>query len=117
MEKGKPPNVVPFVDIWCHVVHGNLSGVGISFSSFRVVLITFGPWTSILVDLEGYAHLVDFEFPAVVRGMKFVTQEGGYITTLTAPEILEGADMATPEADVFSFAMVAMEVGLRPGGG
>ena len=54
--------------------------------------------------------MADFEFPAVVRGTKFVTQETGYTTALAAPEILEGAEVVTREADVFSFAMVVMEV-------
>ena len=99
-----------------HVVHGNLNGVGGSFSLFRFLLVVFGPWTSILVDREGHAHIVDFGFPVVVRGTSFVTQEIGYASTLAAPEILEGADVVIHETDAFSFAMVVIEVCLCAGG-
>ena len=93
-----------------HVVHGNLSGVDISFASFWLLLKIFGSWASILVDSEGHARLADFEFPAVVRGTKFVIQETGHTTALAAPEVLEGAGVITREADILSFAMVVMEV-------
>ena len=45
--------------------------------------------------------------------MNSVTQGTGYTAALVAPEILQGADMITREADIFSFGMVVMEVGLR----
>ena len=59
--------------------------------------------------------MTDFEFPAVARGTNLVAQETGYTTALAAPEILEGADVITREADVFSFGMVVVEVRLRAG--
>ena len=38
-------------------------------------------------------------------------QENGYAVAWIAPEILEGADTITREADVFAFGMVVIEVG------
>ena len=55
--------------------------------------------------------MTDFELASIVRGTNFVTQENGYAVAWTAPEILEGADTITREADVFAFGMVVMEVG------
>ena len=55
--------------------------------------------------------MTDFELASIVRGTNFVTQENGYAVAWTAPEILEGADTITREADVFAFAMVVIEVG------
>jgi len=42
-----------------------------------------------------------------------VTQGKGYTAAWAAPEILEGADRITREADMFAFGMVVMEVGSR----
>lgn len=45
--------------------------------------------------------------------MNSTTQQTGLAVALAAPEILEGADTDTPEADVFSFGMVVLEVRSR----
>ena len=72
--------------------------------------MTFGQ-PSILVDHDGHARLTDFEFASIVRGMNSATQVNGYTAAWTAPEILEGTDAITREADVFAFGMAVIEVG------
>jgi len=67
---------------------------------------------SILVDHDGHARLTDFEFASIIRGMNSATQVNGYAAAWTAPEILEGTDAITREADVFAFGMAVIEVGL-----
>jgi len=42
--------------------------------------------------------------------MNSVTQENGYAVAWAAPEVLEGADMITREADVFALSMVVIKV-------
>ena len=66
--------------------------------------------SSILVDHDGHARLADFELPSIVHEVNSTELENGYTTGLAAPEILEGADAITPEADVFAFGMVVIEV-------
>ena len=67
--------------------------------------------SSILVDHDGRARLADFELPSITRELNSVEMENGYATALAAPEILRGADTITPEADVFAFGMLVIEVG------
>ena len=40
-----------------------------------------------------------------------MTKVKGYTEAWAAPEVLEKGDKATPEADIFSFGMVVIEVG------
>lgn len=54
--------------------------------------------------------MTGFEFPSIVRGMGPATQENGYTMTWATPEVLEGADAITREADVFAFGTVVTEV-------
>ena len=67
-----------------------------------------------MVDRNGHARLTDFGLASIVRGMNSVpiTQVEGYTPRWTAPEVLKG-DKCTPEADIFSFGMVVIEVGSR----
>ena len=59
---------------------------------------------NILIDKDGRARLTGFV-------LSFITQESAPVNTTTwaAPEILRGGG-ATKEGDVFTFAMVAVEV-------
>ena len=72
--------------------------------------ITFGQ-SGILVDHDGHARLTDFEFVPIVHGMNSATQVKEYTVAWAAPEILEGTNTTTREADVFAFGMVVIEVG------
>ena len=46
----------------------------------------------------------------IARGMNSVTQDNVYTMAWAAPEVLEGADTITREADVFALSMVVIEV-------
>lgn len=60
--------------------------------------------------------MTDFGFTSVVRGddSVLVTQVQGYTARWAAPEVLSSGDRYTREADIFSFAMVVIEVGHCP---
>jgi len=71
---------------------------------------------NILIDQDNHARLTDFGLTSIIRGdySTLSPQDSGAgNTTWAAPEILKGGP-ATKEGDVFSFAMVAIEV--RTGG-
>ena len=57
--------------------------------------------------------MTDFGFASVVRGLHSVhlTPVQGFTPRWAAPEVIETGDKNTQEADVFSFAMVVIEVG------
>ena len=57
--------------------------------------------------------MTDFGLTSVVRGLNsvLVTKVKGYTEAWAAPEVLERGDKATPEADIFAFGMVVIEVG------
>jgi len=59
--------------------------------------------------------LTDFGLTSVIRGLgsSLVTKVKGYTEAWAAPEVLREGDKATPEADIFSFGMVVIEVGTR----
>jgi len=60
--------------------------------------------------------LTDFGLTSVARGLSsiLVSKVKGYTTAWAAPEVLlEEGDKATPEADIFAFGMVVIEVGRR----
>ena len=71
---------------------------------------------NVLIDKDGHARLTDFGLTFIVRGEYSVSspQEPHVTSTATwaAPEIL-GGDPVSKEGDVFTFAMVAVEVCAR----
>jgi len=68
---------------------------------------------NILIDKSGRARLTDFGLTSITRGENhravLETQAMGGTTTWAAPEILKGGAV-TKEGDIFTFAMVAVEV-------
>ena len=68
---------------------------------------------NVLIDKNGNARLADFGLASIVRGdySIFSPQESnaGNMTTWAAPEILREGPVSK-EGDVFSFAMVTVEV-------
>ena len=96
-------------------VHGSLDGVGVFFEPFRTSPVTPGQY-SILIDHDGHARLADFELLSIdiVYELSSAKLKSGYRRAFVAPEILEGADAITPEADVFAFGMLVIEVDPRP---
>jgi len=72
--------------------------------------------SNILIDKDGHARLADFGLASIIRGeySNFSPQVSSTenTTTWAAPEILGGSS-ASKEGDVFTFAMVAIEVRTR----
>lgn len=68
---------------------------------------------NILIDGDGHARLTDFGLTSITGGDTSILspQDPNLMSTTTwaAPEILQG-DPVSKEADVFTFAMVAVEV-------
>jgi serine/threonine protein kinase len=99
----------------CYVIHGSLKGVrGRSYFTFTAILMP--GQSSILVDAAGHARITDFGFVTVAQNpdsARCTQPQRGHTVRWAAPEILnEGPH--SKEADIFSFAMVMIEV-LRHG--
>jgi serine/threonine protein kinase len=68
---------------------------------------------NILVDATGRARITDFGLATVTQNVdsfRSTTAEPAHTPRWTAPEILGGEGSHSTEADVFSFAMVMIEV-------
>ena len=78
---------------------------------FSIVLI--GPQANILVDGECHARITDFGLTTVTQNVGSIRTtfgDRGHTARWTAPEILIDEGTYSREADVFSFAMVMIEV-------
>ena len=94
-----------------HTIHGDLKGVSTSPESPPAVLIPFYQ-SNVLISRRGRARLIDFGFTSVVRGLNsvLVPELQGCTLRWAAPEVIRGEGGGTQEADVYSFAMVVIEV-------
>jgi len=93
----------------CDVIHGDLKGVSGSKHPFTAVLTL--DQKNVLVDDSGHARIADFGLATVARNMdsmRTASQCGGF-SRWTAPEVLNG-ELPSKEMDIFSFAMVMIEV-------
>ena len=66
-----------------------------------------------LVDDSGHARITDFGFAMVTCNLDLMwstSPDHGHTARWTAPEILTKKGAVSKEADVFSFAMVMIEV-------
>lgn len=71
---------------------------------------------NVLVDETGRARITDFAFAIVIRkrhSIRTPLNKRGDTARWTAPEILNETGSYSKEADVFSFAMVMIEVHCR----
>ena len=94
------------------IVHGDLKGVRDQWSLVLLrVLMFLQP--NILVDNTGRARITDFGLATVTQNLDSVRSasgEHGHTARWTAPEILNEKGSHSKEADIFSFAMVMIEV-------
>jgi serine/threonine protein kinase len=69
--------------------------------------------SNILVDESGHARIADFGLAAMTRGVNSelsTSGDEGHGARWTAPEVLTDQGVYSKEADVFSFAMVMIQV-------
>ncbi|KAF9644755.1 kinase-like protein [Thelephora ganbajun] len=79
----------------CNVIHGDLGG------------------PNILVDRDGHAQITDFGLAIVTQNLDSIrsaSSDEGHAVRWTAPEILNEEGTYSRAADIFSFAMVMLEV-------
>ncbi|KAF9646791.1 kinase-like protein [Thelephora ganbajun] len=82
----------------CNMIHGDLKG------------------SNVLVDVTGRARIIDFGLAMVTQDLDLIrngSAEHGHSARWIAPEILDGRGTYSKEADVFSFAGVAIEAFTR----
>ena len=95
----------------CNVIHGDLKGVRDNSISRYATALTPGQ-PNILVDNSDTARIVDFGFTMVTQNSDSIqgpSSQRGYTPQWAAPEaLIEGA--YSKEGDIFSFAMVIIEV-------
>jgi len=94
------------------VIHGNLKGVR-DFSEPRFVTALTCIQSNILIDGSGFARITDFGLATVTKNLDSVRSASDYqgqAARWTAPEILKDNGAFTTAVDVFSFAMVMIEV-------
>jgi len=80
---------------------------------FRPTTVLTGAKPNILMDAASNPRITDFGLAAVARNLDSVRNtsgDRGHTPRWTAPEVLEGKVAYSKEADVFSFAMIMIEV-------
>jgi len=96
----------------CNLIHGDLKGVR-DYSVSLFVTIMIPVQSTVLVDAAGRARITDFGLVMVCQNSELVrsaSDEHECSARWIAPEILDGRGTYSKESDVFSFAMVTIEV-------
>ena len=95
------------------MIHGNLKGVR-GLDSFHPCIDKIGTrQATILVDVAGHARITDIGLSIVAQNIgstQSASAEPGYGMGWVAPEVLDDQKTCSKEADIFSFAGVAIEV-------
>ena len=75
------------------------------------VILQYRPLSqyNILVDNSGHARITDFGLPTITQDSESPQNTGLYTARWAAPEVLRDG-ICSKEADIFSFAMVMIEV-------
>ena len=100
----------------CNVIHGGLKGVRYRAIPHSVTVLTHKQ-SNVLVDTTGHARIADFGLAMLTQNldsMRRAPAEHGHGMRWIAPEILVDGGTYSKEGDVFSFAMVVIEVRCRP---
>jgi len=87
-------------------------GYAIILDCFTIDILT-PDQSNILVDITGHAIITDCGLAVVTQSLDSIRgapDEHGHSMRWTAPEILADRGKFSKEADVFSFAMVMIEV-------
>ena len=95
---------------------GISGGYVIVLDRFTTGMLTSADQPNILVDSTGHAMITDCGLAIVTRNLDSIRgapDEHGHSTRWIAPEILDNRGTFSKEADVFSFAMVMIEVRCR----
>ena len=95
-----------------NVVHGGLKGVRDCLKPRFVIVLTQAK-SNVLVDAAARARITDFGLAAITRNLDSIRSasgRNGHIVQWTAPEILSEKGTFSKKADIFSFAMVMIEV-------
>ena len=96
----------------CNVIHGALKGVRDYARSHPITSLTpIQP--NVLVDTTGRARITDFGLAMITQNpdpTRTPQAEHGHGGRWIAPEILDNRGTYSKEGDVFSFAMVTIEV-------
>ena len=94
------------------MIHGGLKGVSSCFGSGSIAVLTPGQ-SNILVGTTGRARITGFGLAVVTRNLDSIRSAsagGGHGARWIAPEILDDRGTYSEEGDIFSFAMVTIEV-------
>lgn len=97
------------------VIHGELKGVRNCFGSHFTTVLTPSQ-SNVIVDITGRARITDFGLAMITQNMDSIrsaSAEHVHGARWIAPEILDGQGTCSKEGDVFSFAMVTIEVRCR----
>jgi len=94
-----------------NVIHGDLKGVCYCFEPYSTIVLTPSQ-PNILVDDSGRARITDFSQATIAQNQhptRKPSRQLGFTVQWAAPEVLEGGTRTTG-VDIFSFAMVMIEV-------